>query len=855
MTANRQDKQSGKTNRPPACKHCGAPIPENTPAASADFCCAGCAAVHRLINEHGLASFYELKDQITPPATTALLPERDYTWLADAQAAAERDALAHNRAATLTLDVQGISCAACVWLIERLHDKQPGSGRIEINAPAGQLRLTWSPPAPQPEIPNPNPQIPNKSQNNPPARQRPIENRESKIENPPIPHSAFRIPHFAAALQSYNYLLAPASAERTAPPESRGLVRRIGLCAAFAMNTMLFTLPLYFGMDAAFEYERLFITLSMIFGTLSLLVGGGYFISRAARALAAGVAHIDLPIALGLIGSYAASFFGWLANDPAYIYFDFVSTFSLLMLIGRWAQTAAVERNRRRLLARQPAPPRVRTWDNTGTPGETSPENLRAGQRYALGPGQVVPVDSRLETGTASMNLAWINGEPEPRAYRAGQIIPSGALSLARAETRLRAVQGWPDSLLARLMRPASRPSARNLFFERVIQGYLFAIIVISAVAGIAWWISTHDALRSGAIAAAVLVVSCPCAIGLALPLADEAAAVALRRRGVFVRVPDLWPRIAKIRRIVFDKTGTLTLETPVPLNPDALDTLASDARRALLALTQNNRHPVARALHEAIILRRWDDIPLAGEPRESIGHGVSLGEWELGKAPGENSDLVLSREGNTVAHFHFADLPRANARAELDALRARALDITILSGDRPEKVAAFAAPLGLSATEALGGLTPQAKAEWLSGRANPQGEPHAAVAQPEASPYPANTPETPTLMLGDGANDSLAFDAALCRGTPAIHNGILAEKADFYYLGHDISGIRALFETDALRRRTHGWLLAFAISYNIAAIAFAATGHIDPLVAAIIMPFSSLATLVFVALGMRRAF
>ena len=165
---------------------------------------------------------------------------------------------------------------------------------------------------------------------------------------------------FARTLQSFNYSLGPPGADVAAPPESRELAKRIGLCTAFAMNIMLFTLPAYFGMEASFPYARLFGTLAMVFGTLSFLAGGGYFLGRAVGAVRARVLHIDLPIALGILGAYGGSVYGWLAMDGRFVHFDFVGSFILLMLVGRWAQVAAVERNRRRLLRHQLGPQSVR---------------------------------------------------------------------------------------------------------------------------------------------------------------------------------------------------------------------------------------------------------------------------------------------------------------------------------------------------------------------------------------------------------------------------------------------------------------------------------------------------------------
>jgi len=184
------------------------------------------------------------------------------------------------------------------------------------------------------------------------------------------------------------------------------------------------------------------------------------------------------------------------------------------------------------------------------------------------------------------------------------------------------------------------------------------------------------------------------------------------------------------------------------------------------------------------------------------------------------------------LAEFGFVDLPRPDARVEIAALAARGLPSFILSGDCHGKVAALATELGLGAGCGRGELTPQAKAAWL--------EAHGAGS---------------ALMLGDGANDSLAFDRALCRGTPVIHRGVLEQKADFYYLGRGIGGVRALFEVNAIRARTQWAVLLFSVAYNLLAVGLAVAGRMNPLVAAALMPINSLLTLAIVTGGMRGAY
>jgi len=783
-----------------ACRHCGSPLAEGRLQESG-FCCAGCAYVFRLVHEHGLAGFYRINDEIIAPADAAVFQPRDFSWLGAAQQEAE--AAGGGRPPALTLDVQGLSCAACVWLIERIFLQQPGARDIEASAQLGQMRVRWIP-------------------------------------------GQFSAAEFARRLQAFGYLAGPAG-ETVAEPESRGLIRRIGLCTAFAMNAMLFTLPVFFGMEPTFTYARLFGILALLFGTLSVLVGGTYFFNRAARAIRAGLLHIDLPIALGIAGAYLGSLYGWFTGQVDYIYFDFVCTFILLMLTGRWAQVVAVERNQRRLLSQQPKPPSVRL----AAGGTVPPEKLVANQGYFSASGHTVPVDSRLETVEAAVSLASINGEAEPRIYRAGQRVPAGAVNVGRTEIPLTALQSWPESLLAQLLAPAERAGPRSLFLEKIVRGYLIGILAVAALAGLGWWLGTHNALRTGSVVTAILVVSCPCAIGLAFPLADEMATVALRRRGVFVRAGDLWGRLAGVRQLVFDKTGTLTLEMPVLENPGALPQLGADARAALLALVRDNPHPVSQSLLENL-LGSGPGEALPGEVVETIGQGVALDasghHWRLGRpgwagaakvadptappAAGPTEATFFTRDGATLAQFRFADTARPDARAELAALGRLGYATYILSGDHHAKVGTLATELGLPRSHALGELTPREKADWLARHGADE-----------------------SLMLGDGVNDSLAFDQARCRGTPVIHRGHLGQKADFYYLGRGIGGLRALFAINAVRRRSQRTILVFSVAYNVLAVGLAVAGRMNPLVAAILMPVNSLLTLALVTGGMRPAF
>ncbi len=871
------------------CQHCGTAF-EPTHG-HGEFCSPGCAAVHAQIVRDGLGRFYELKDRAVSPAGSGVLQPRDYGWLEEAVKVAEAGGRA---TAELVLDVQGMSCVGCVWLIERLFQRRAGALRLDVNATQGRLYWRWE-------------------------------------------TGRFDAVGFARELQAFGYLVGPAG-EKEGADATRGLRLRLGLAAAFAMNTMLFALPGYLGLERTSEFRPVFDVLQALFATAGLVAGGGYFGKRALAALRSGLVNIDVPIALGLLIGYVGSLFGWLGGHEHLVYFDFVAVFSFLMLVGRWTQEVAIERNRLQLLAlsREPAevllevaggeagslkgevggiglgggagftPASLVEAQMAGVkpapPSESPPSGLRSpvsrlrrGMVFRLRAGQVVPVAARLLDAAATVTTEWINGEPEPREIAAGQTIPAGATSVSLHELRLEALEDWADSSLAKLLESSGARGFRHELAEKVVRSYLVVILVLAATGGLGWWWWGGDGLKAMHVAIAVLVASCPCGIGVAFPLVEELAVAAMRRHGVFVRDLSLFSRLRGVRKAIFDKTGTLTLEAPVLANPEALAGLTPEAKRRLWQLVQDNPHPTARAVQESLVWTMGDGgwageqtgdrkpeagnaergtrngeggagnrkpdtggrEPEAGEGsaalgrsdpvEEVVGQGVRLraddGVWSLGRPgfavrpsatrdPQSGSvDAEFARDGVVLARLDFVESARSDARAELAALQREGRSVHILSGDRPEKVRALAAALGVPAAQALGGLSPEQKRDWVLA--------HDA---------------RDTLMLGDGANDSLAFDAAFTRGTPVIHRGMLERKCDFYYLGRGLRGVRRLFAVAELRHRAIRRVFAFAVVYNVGTVSLALAGLINPLVAAVAMPVSSLLSLAIATLGMRRA-
>lgn len=776
------------------CVHCGTPFPAKD--AAEKFCCKGCEFVHDMILGEGLDRFYSLRgDSPVKPVRGVPFESHDYSWLVERVNLLESGA-AEGCPVEADFSLDGISCIGCVWLVEKIYHRHEGALDAAAHPVTGGLHLKWR-------------------------------------------AGAMDLPAFAREMASFGYTLAPPR-KGGAISTAGGLGARLGLCGAFMMNAMAFTLPTYLGMPESFEFAGLFKLVGLLTATLSMLVGGSYFISRAWGAARAGELHIDLPIAVGLVAAFAGSLVGWAMEIRGLVYFDFVSTFVFLMLAGRYFQTVSLEKNRNRLQRARPLPETVVSPDRAGP---LAMADLVEGLRFELCCGQSLPVSATVQDGDAEFSLEWINGEAEPEVFSAGRVVPSGGIYLGLAPVLLAAVEGWDQSLLGRLV-SSERTAVRSPGLEKLLKIYLWLVLGVGGVAFAAWF-QLGGLAKALEVMISIFVISCPCAIGLALPMADEIAGAIMERAGVFIRQPLLWSRLCKVRTIIFDKTGTLTLERPVLVNPAVIRDLSDDARLALARLTQGALHPVSRSLLECLgrdgqeMLRASDTVAVSDSP--GFGRYFQDGDagWSLGK-PGWRSqeptdssvhDAELCRNGERVAKFAFRESLRADAIAALRILKTAGYRRVILSGDRPGKVALVAKLLALEAGDAYPALLPGEK-EFIVRSLDHQD----------------------TLFLGDGANDSLAFDAAWTTGTPVVDRSLLEAKADFYFMGKSLRFLPGLLFLARDRRKVVRAAFAFAVAYNIGAVAVCVMGHMNPLLAAILMPASSVISLAVVTTGLSRA-
>lgn len=762
------------------CLHCGTDLAGEV----GPYCCTGCEAVHGLLRAQGLTRYYDLRGEEGAPVAAPPSSAHDLKWLE----AVEARVAAAEGSCRVELDVQGLHCAACVWLLGELFVRQPGALRDLVNPGIGRVSLTVT--------------------------------------------RAFPLRAYVRDVESFGYALGPPLKAETQP--SRALLTRLGVCAALTINAMIFSLPLYLGLRTG-PVHTLFAWLSFLLALASVAVGGSVFLRSAWQSVRRRVVHLDLPIALGIVLTFAGSTWAFAAGrDGRGAYFDTLSTFITLMLAGRWLQERVLERNRRYLLASDGVEGLLTRRVRDGAVSLVRCSELAAGDVLLVAPGDVVPVDGALLDEEASCSLDWISGESVPRAFARGEVVPAGAFNLGQRAVRVGAVTDFAGSPITELLRnPVPRADAARAtpWWRRLAAAWVVGVLALAAAGFVGWTAVTGDPRRAMEIATAVLIVTCPCAFGIATPMAYELAQAGLRRAGLFVRSPSFLDRATAVRRVVFDKTGTLTTGALRLADPSALDALAPDDRAALYNLAVRSTHPKSLAVRAALPddgLRFDDSLDvreLAGRGVELTAHGrvYRLGEpaWAADHVASGDCDVVFSVDRAALARMRTEEVLRPGARAELAQLTAEGLDVWILSGDAPERVSTMAHTLGVPAERAVGGLSPEDKARWL--------EAHDLH---------------DTLMVGDGINDALAVERAFCSGTPAIDRPFMPARTDFYVVTAGLRPIGLALRTAHALARIHRRNLGIALAYNAVTVGLALAGQMSPLLCAVVMPASSLSIL-----------
>jgi Cu2+-exporting ATPase len=743
--------------------------------------------VHAILSKAGLTRYYDLRRGPGLPPVDLDSRHVDHKWLE----LIEEERAQERGLSRIELDIQGIHCAACVWLIEELFRREGGAraGLMSINPALGRIELRIPP--------------------------------------------EFPLSDWVDSVEGLGYLLGPARSAGARPSDD--LLLRVGICAALAMNVMLFAAAIYLGLREGPIYEVLN-DLSYAAGVLAVLVGGSVFIGSAARAVRRRVLHLDVPIALGIILAFAGSTWSFFFASGEAAYIDTLTVFVALMLVGRWLQQRMLERNRAQLLADDGTESLLTREVKDGVVRIVHCIGIGEGDRLLIAPGDLVPVELRVLDDAVRCSLDWIDGESRPRRFEAGDTVPAGAFNVGDKAFSGVAVTDFAASSLVGLLGtdPANEgdgPLATQ-WWSRLSRFYVVGVITLASAAVSYWWWRSGEPLRAIEVGTAVLVVTCPCAFGIAAPLAYELVLTQLRRRGIFVRVGDFLDRVRAMSRIVFDKTGTLTTGILEVVDSAPLRRLSDAEISVLYNMAARSAHPKSVAIRRALEghrAARFVEIPA----EEHIGRGISASQGNIvyklgapewaGDAATGSGDVVFSANGQALASVCTDEQLRPGAGDEVEKLERRGYELAILSGDAQERVTALGASLGMPARACIGGKTPEQKATYVR------------------SHEPART-----LLVGDGLNDQVAMREAACSGTPAVDRPFMASRCDFYFVSPGLHPVAQVLRASHSLAHVVRRILAFAIAYNLVAVSLAMAGFMKPWVAAVLMPLSSLVTLAY---------
>jgi Cu2+-exporting ATPase len=753
----------------------------------APYCCRGCRAVHGILTSAGLTRYYDLRRGPGLPPADLDSRRIDHKWLE----LIEETRAADDGVTRVGLDIQGIHCAACVWLIEELFRRHGGAraGVMSINPALGRIDLRVGP--------------------------------------------DFRLSDWVDSVEDLGYLLGPARATSARPSDD--LLLRVGICAALAGNVMLFAAAIYLGLRDGPVYELLN-QLGYAAGVLAVLIGGSVFIGSALKAIRQRVLHLDVPIALGIVLAFTGSTYSFFFTSGHAAYIDTLTVFVALMLTGRWLQQRMLERNRAQLLADDGTESLLTREVRDGVVRIVHCIGVRKGDRLLIAPGDLVPLELRVLDQAASCSLDWIDGESRPRRFEEGDAVPAGAFNVgARAFSGIATTDFAASSLVGLLGRdPASKGDGplTTRWWSQLSRYYVIGVVALAA-AGIGyWWLRTGEPLRAIEIGTAVLVVTCPCAFGIAAPLAYELVLTRLRRAGIFVRVGDFLDRARTMTRVVFDKTGTLTTGMLEVVNPAALEALSDSEITLLYNMVARSAHPKSVAVRRALeghAAARFEELGVDeqtgyGMHAEDGGRQYRLGAptWAASTSIADG-DVVFSVDGKPLASLHTDEQLRPGARAEITKLQSDGYELAILSGDTPSRVVSLGASLGMQENLCMGGHNPEQKAAYVR----------------EHDP-------ARTLLVGDGLNDQVAMREAACSGTPAVNRPFMASRCDFYFVSPGLHPVAQVLRASDMLARVVRRILAFAIAYNLVAVSLAMGGLMKPWVAAVLMPLSSLVTIAY---------
>ncbi|HEY9056950.1 MAG TPA: heavy metal translocating P-type ATPase [Aurantimonas sp.] len=621
--------------------------------------------------------------------------------------------------------------------------------------------------------------------------------------------------------------------------ESAGLLKALAVAGFAAGNIMLLSVSVWSGADAA--TRDMFHLVSGLIALPTVAYSGQVFFRSAFGALRAGRLNMDVPISLAVVLALAMSVFESLTGG-AEAYFDAAVTLLFFLLIGRYLDQRMRERARTAVTGLSRLAVKGATRIEGGEPSYVPLDEVRPGMILRVAAGERVPVDGLVVRGTSDLDRSLVTGESAPLATSIGDRLEAGTLNLS-GSIDIEALETAENSFLAeiiRMMEAAEKGRGRYVrVADRLARIYAPAVHILAAATFVGWMVATGGDWYSATYAAiAVLIITCPCALGLAVPVVHVIGAARLFENGILMKDGSALERLAEADHVVFDKTGTLTTGVPRVTASD----IAGDAAAAARALAAHSAHPASRAIlaflpaGEARSLSAVHEVPGCGVEGEIDGRRARLGraDWAGAIASGAGSPgarsggVAFALEGGRLFGFELAETLRDDAAGAIDELKADGLAVEVLSGDAVDPVARIAGELGVAAMAS--GQTPGMKIERLQSL-------QAGGAK--------------VFMIGDGLNDAPSLAAGDVSMAPASACDAGRLAADFVFTRDSLLAVPFAHRIAVKARRLVQENFALAILYNCIAVPLAMAGYITPLVAAIAMSASSI---VVVANSLRLA-
>jgi Cu2+-exporting ATPase len=773
-----------------ACFHCGEPIPAGTDFALSvkgkrqPVCCPGCLAVATLIEQQGLARFYDFR--------SALSARPKDRAAAGAWAVCDRPEVAAHLApqlepgqSELRCHVDGVTCAACVWLLERGVRGVDGVTDVSVNPLSGETAVRFDP-------------------------------KRAQLST------------ILGTIASFGFDPRPAAfGARSAADTSRAELKRLAVAGLGAAQVMTLAAALYVGAFQHMEsmYTSFFVLVSMLIATPVVLYAGAPIFRAAWLDLRRGRLGMDVPVALAVGIAMLASLVNALRGSGQ-VYFDSATMFLFFLSLGRFLESRARHRAGGLFDALADLRPLSATRRRGAGVEQVGTIELAVGDVVVVAPGEAVPADGELLSPGGSFDESLLSGESVGRVRQCGEPVLGGSLNVGRAPAEIRVTEVGADSYLERVggllhRALADRPEFLRLA-DRWATWFVGGLLAVTALAGTFWLNVAPE--RAFEVVLALLVVTCPCALSLAAPTAFAVALGRLARRGLLLRSARVLERLGDVTLWMFDKTGTLSEGRIVVAG---VDTFAGvDAERCLViaaALEAGNAHPIARALRQGRDSGAATDLeyrPGFGVTGSVDGHRYRLGSaLHVGRAANDESQCIyLADDHALLARIELGDTLRPRAREALATLDAHGYRLALVSGDGASTVARAARSLGIAEWHAA--QRPEDKLELLRARQ----QAGAVVA-----------------AVGDGINDAPLLAQADVSIALVTGSQLAQASADVVFTGQDLRVLARLPEWAAAARRIVRQNLAWAAVYNLAAVPLAAAGVLAPWMAAIGMSVSSL--------------